>query len=429
MKRHASGLWLLIACLSLGAPSTALAQNEPGGTGVAAGGGAQEPPPKIAVQAQSKPRPSLEIYGFAMLDIGQNFTTIDPNWFDTMRVTRLPSFEDQFGRDGSTFAGVRQTRFGVRSTTPTDLGDLKTTFEFELFGTGVDEGQTTFRLRHAYGELGHFGAGQTWSPFMDIDVFPNSLEYWGPTGMVFFRNVQVRWMPIQGDTRLTLALERPGASGDAGVLADRIELQNVRGRSPAPDLSGEYRFGRPWGYVEAAGILGWMKWDDILDDQFDLSGSATRWGVNLSSNVKFGGSSTLRLQFVFGQGIQNYMNDSPVDVGIAPNPGDLRSPIKGEAIPITGSVVFLDHNWNKQWSTSVGYSRQDNDNTEGQADDAFKVGQYALGNLLYSPVPNVMMGGEVQWGRREMFRDDFVGKGFKLQFSFKYNFSATIGGQ
>ena len=66
-------------------------------------------------------------------------------------------------------------------------------FEFELFGTGVDEGQTTFRLRHAYGELGQFGAGQTWSPFMDPDVFPNSVEYWGPTGMVFFRNVQFRW--------------------------------------------------------------------------------------------------------------------------------------------------------------------------------------------------------------------------------------------
>ena len=404
ITRHASGLWLLIACLSLGAPSTAFAQHEPAATSGSAGGAAQPAPPS---------KPSLEVYGFAMLDIGQNFTTINPNWFDTMRVTRLPSFEDQFGRDGSTFAGVRQTRFGVRSTTPTDLGDLK----------------TTFRLRHAYGELGHFGAGQTWSPFMDIDVFPNSLEYWGPTGMVFFRNVQVRWMPIQGDTRLTLALERPGASGDAGVLADRIELQNVRGRSPAPDLSGEYRFGRPWGYVEAAGMLGWMKWDDILDDQFDLSGSATRWGINLSSNLKFGGSNTLRLQFVFGEGIQNYMNDSPVDVGIARNPGDIRSPIKGEAIPITASVVFLDHNWNKQWSTSVGYSRQDNDNTDGQADDAFETGQYALGNLLYSPVANVMMGGEVQWGRREMFRDPFVGKGFKLQFSFKYNFSATIGGQ
>ena len=29
-----------------------------------------------------------------------------------------------------------------------DVGELKTTFEFEMFGTGVDEGQTTFRLRH-----------------------------------------------------------------------------------------------------------------------------------------------------------------------------------------------------------------------------------------------------------------------------------------
>ena len=94
-----------------------------------------------------------------------------------------------------------------------------------------------------YGELGKVGAGQYWSPFMDIDVFPNSIEDWGPAGMVFFRNVQVRYMPIQGDTRLTLAVERPGASGDAGVLADRIELQNVKGRSPIPDFTGEYRYG------------------------------------------------------------------------------------------------------------------------------------------------------------------------------------------
>ena len=36
---------------------------------------------------------------------------------------------------------------------------------------------------------------------MDPDVFPNSVEYWGPNGMVFFRNVQVRWMPWQKATR------------------------------------------------------------------------------------------------------------------------------------------------------------------------------------------------------------------------------------
>jgi len=386
--------------------------------------------PAFAQQpAADDPKPRLEIYGFAMLDMGVNFKTINPNWSDTLRVTRLPSADEQFGKDGSTFAGVRQSRLGVKSFTPTGLGELRTTFEFELFGTGVDEGQTTFRLRHAYGELGKIGAGQTWSPFMDIDVFPNSLEYWGPTGMVFFRNVQVRWMPIQGDTRLTLALERPGASGDAGVLADRNELQNVQGRSPLPDLSGEYRIGGKRGYIEFAGMLGQMKWDDLNDDQFDLSGSDTRWGINVSSNLKLGGSTTLRMQLVHGEGIQNYMNDAPVDVGIVRNAGSVGTPIKGEAIPLTGTVLFLDHNWNDKWSSAVGYSRTDIDNLEGQDDFAYRTGQYALGNLLFSPVANVMVGGELQWGRREMFRDPYVGDGLKVQFSFKYNFSATVGGK
>src|SRR4029079_15812139 len=142
--------------------------------------------------------------------------------------SKLPSSPNQFGEDHSTFAGMRQSRLGVKTTSPTALGELKTQFEFELFGTVLDAGQTTFRLRHAYGELGSVGAGQTWSPFMDPDVFPNSLEYWGPTGMVFFRNVQLRWMPIRGDNSLTLALERPGASGDAGIYSDRVELQNIK---------------------------------------------------------------------------------------------------------------------------------------------------------------------------------------------------------
>jgi hypothetical protein len=371
---------------------------------------------------------SLEVYGFAMLDIGHDFTTIDPNWTDTLRVTKLPSFEGQFGEDHNTFAGVRQSRLGVRSSTPTTIGDLRTIFEFELFGTGVDEGQTTFRLRHAWGELGAIGAGQTWSPFMDPDVFPNSLEYWGPTGMVFFRNVQARWTPITGDSTLMLAVERPGASGDAGVYSDRIELENIDSRFPVPDFSGAYKLGRPWGYVRAAGILRVIKWDDLLDDRFDLSGDATGWGINLSSNLKPTSSDVIRLQFAFGEGIQNYMNDSPVDIGIENNLQNPVQPIVGKPLPITALVAFLDHTWSSKFSSTVGYSRQDIDNTDGQARDAFKAAQYALGNLLYYPAPNVMIGGEFQWGRRENFSDGFSSDGVKLQFSFRYNFGYKIGG-
>jgi len=369
---------------------------------------------------------TFELYGFVMTDAGYQSRQADPDWFDVLRPTKLPSFDNEFGADGHAYFSVRQTRFGVRSSTPTDMGDLKTTFEWELFGTGADAGQTTLRLRHAYGELGRFGAGQTWSPFMDIDVFPNTVEYWGPNGMVFFRNVQVRYMPIQGDTRLTIALERPGASGDRGNYSDRVELDDIRPNFPLPDLSAEYRVGREWGYVELAGIVRRIEWDDAGTDAFDLSGDATGWGLNLSSNLKIRDGDVAKLSVLYGEGIQNYMNDAPADIGPVDNPGNATTPIKGEPIPVLGIVAFLDHTWNERFSSSVGYSMVDIDNTAQQSDSAFQRGHYAVGNLLYYPVKDVMAGVEVQYGRRENFRGGFTSEDLKVQFSARYNFSTPL---
>jgi hypothetical protein len=371
----------------------------------------------------------FSIYGFAMLDMGYQTGQNDPNWFDVLRPTKLPAYEDQFGKDGHFFSGVRQSRFGVKSWTQTPLGELRTTFEFDLFGVGSDAGQTTIRPRHIYGELGKFGAGQTNSPFMDVDVFPNSLDYWGPCGMLFFRNVQVRWMPVQGDSRVTFAIERPGASGDAGDYSSYSQVSSgIKGRFPLPDLSAEFRMGRPWGYVEAAGIVRYMKWDDVVKDEYELGGDAVGWGVSLSTNLKVQ-KDVLRLQFVYGEGIQNYFNDATVDVGLKPNPGNAVTPVEGEPIPVTGIVAFYDRTWNDKWTSTAGYSRLDMDNTEGQSDNAFKTGQYALVNLLYNPTSGVMLGPEIQWIKRENFRDGWSVDDLRVQFSFKYNFSYELGGK
>jgi hypothetical protein len=381
-----------------------------------------------ASEATEEPeaKPTVDIYGFAMLDMGYQFGSNDPNWFDVIRPTKLPSFDGEFGEDGHTYAGVRQSRLGVKANFPTDVGEIKTIFEFELFGTGVDAGQTTFRLRHAWGELGQMGAGQTWSPFMDPDVFPNSIEYWGPTGMVFFRNVQLRWMPANDNvTQLWFALERPGASADAGNYADRIEIQNIKGRFPYPDFSGRWRHTGDWGHFQAAGIVRYMKWDDTLKDQFDLSGHDWGWGVNLSSNLKLG-DGVARLQAVYGEGIENYMNDAPVDVGVEPT-GNPHQPVKGQALPLLGLVAFYDINWSSKASTSVGYSFIKIQNTTGQNDSDFKRGDYALVNFLYYPTKNVMFGPELQWGKRTNFRDKFSSDDLHIQFSVRYNFGHRIG--
>jgi hypothetical protein len=388
--------------------------------------------PEAGAQTPAAPAPlerRLEVYGYVMTDFGFDLKQTHPDWFDTVRPTKLPSFENEFGRDNRTYAGVRQTRFGVKGFEPTRFGELRTTFEWELFGTGVDAGQTTLRLRHAYGELGQFGAGQYWSPFMDIDIFPNSIEYWGPTGMAFFRNVQVRWMPVQGNTRLTFALERPGSSQDAGRLESRVEIENIRPRFPWPDLSGEFRWGGDWGYVEAAGILGQTRLDDMLtDDPFNLDDTVNRWGANFTSNIKAGPKNVVKLGYVFGQGMENYMNDAPADIAGVPRFGDPIQPIQGRALPFGGLVAFYDHYWNDRWSTSAGYSQLHIDNTILQSPSAFHRGQYALANLLYYPAENVMVGGELQWGRRKNSADGFRVNDYRVQFSFRYNFKGIIGG-
>jgi hypothetical protein len=177
-----------------------------------------------------------------------------------------------------------------------------------------------------------------------------------------------------------------------------------------------------WGHVKIAGIVRSMRWDDILPDTFDLSGGTTGAGVSLSAVYKATKNDAFRLQYVYGRGIQNYFNDAPVDVGVVLNLGNRRTPILGEALPIWGWVSFLDHNWNAKWSTSIGYSRVSIDNSNGQLPSAFRIGQYGTLNLLSTPIPNVMMGGELQWGYRQNFSDGFHVNDVRLQFSFKYSF-------
>ncbi len=399
---------------------------------------AAEPPTNDEAQGDAQSAPTqtptpqkryLDIYGFAQLDLGYDFDTNDPNWFDVNRPSKLPSFPGEFGRDGKTYLSVRQTRFGVKGFEPTAWGDLKVTFEFDMFGVGADAGQTTIRPRHYYGELGPVLAGQTNSVFMDIDVFPNILDYWGPNGMVFFRNLQLRWMPIRGDTHLWIALERPGASADAGVLADRIEIQNVQGRFQFPDLSAQYRQAWKRGYVQAAAIVRSIKLDSSINAPVNLDQSIVGWGVDLSSNLKFrNDKDVLRLQYVFGDGVENYMNDAPEDVAAEPNFGNPLKPVKGKALPMRSFVTYLDHSWTDTWTTSVGYSQMVIDNTPLQTPAAFHKGQYATVNLLWSPFKDFMTGGEFEWARRANFSDGFRADDYRIQFSFKYSFNARIGG-
>src|SRR4029077_3883918 len=92
---------------------------------------------------------------------------------------------------------------------------------------------------------------------MDGDTFPNTIDYWGPNGMVFLRNPQVRFTYTSGGSTFAAAVEKPGNDIDTG---------NIRQVSPElgaannadeklPDLTAHYRYAGDWGHVQLAGIL------------------------------------------------------------------------------------------------------------------------------------------------------------------------------
>jgi len=118
-----------------------------------------------------------------------------------------------------------------------------------------------------------------------------------------------------------------------------------------------------------------------------------------------------------------------VDIGAKLNPGSTLTPVTGEALPILGLVAFYDHTWSDKWTSSIGYSSVDIDNSDLQAPEAFQKGQYALVNALYYPVDNVMFGPEFQWGRRENNSDGFSVDDYRVQVSFRYKFGHSWGGQ
>jgi len=373
----------------------------------------------IALAEVDVEKTTMEIYGHVMLDMGYQTGQNNPDWYDVMRPSQLPAYKNQYGADGNFYASVRQTRLGFKTVTPAGDDEIKTTFEFELFGVGVDAGQTTFRLRHAYAEYKQFGAGQYWSVFMDPDVFPNSVEYWGPSGMIFYRNIQFRYMPVKTEQNsVAISLEKPGASGDPGVQATDPSVTGLVAHWPAPDLAVQYR----------------LRYTD-LEDQGpapDDSEDVVGWGLNLSGNYKIN-EDTVRLQLVYGEGIGNYLNDGAPDIGAGTNPGDV------ETLPLLGIVAFYDHTWSEKYTSSVGYSMYSIDNSSGQTASAFKRGDYALANLLYHPLPNLMYGVELQYGKRQNKGDgqtDTVDGSlrniesfddFRIQFSIKYTFGVTLG--
>lgn len=370
--------------------------------------------------------PSFEVYGFAMADYIQDFKRVNPAWEDTLRPSRIPTTAGQYGSDGQASLSPKQSRLGVQANLPVEGKDLYTKFEFDWFGVGADEGKTTPRLRHAYGQWGQWLAGQTHSLFMDIDAFPNVIDYWGPAGLVFLRNPQIRWTPMDGEYTVAVAIERPTNDIDPGTLrtvdpslASTGQGGNLQTDEKLPDLTAQVRRKGNWGHVQLAGIVRRLGYDTVGNFDSIPKGKSTGWGFDLTSMLKVVDFDKVILSAVYGRGIASYMNDGGTDQAAE---GTLTAP-QASSVPLFGLTAYYEHAWSEHFNSVFGYSRTQVINRSLQDGGAFHSGEYASANVLYLPAKSILIGAEALWGRRKD-RSGNQGNDVRSQISFKYSFSS-----
>jgi hypothetical protein len=371
-----------------------------------------------ALAVEAPPRLELRLYGHAQVDYVQAFQGVDPNWLAAVRPSYIVTDPSVYGTSPQATLSVRQSRFGIAAQLPLGGEALQAHFEFDLFGVGVDAGQTTMRLRHVFGEWRWLLAGQTNSVFMDGDMFPNIIEYWGPAGMILYRNPQIRLTPIAGEHELAVAAERPGTSLDAGTSGASWVSQ-----SSMPDFTAHYRHQLPFAHFQLGGLMRDLGYQSGSGAVVTSEGHALGAGANASAHLDFAARQgfphlTLRMSTTYGHGIANYMNDGGVD--LAP---DVLG--RAQAVPLLGVMGFVELYATPRWAGTVGYSSTAVQTQEGQAPTAFLRGDYASATVLFTPVENLLVGAGYNWARRQD-ADGGSGVDQRAQLTVKYSYSFTF---
>ena len=359
----------------------------------------------------------VEIYGQAMADAIYDFKKMNPQWAATLRPSQIPIAcpgSPGCGEDGQFTFSIRQSSLGVRGFIPTDYGLIKTDLAFDLFGS---DGGTNIHWLRAWAEMGMYGVGQYDSNFMDISVFPNTIDYWGPPGMVFVRTPQFRVTPYK-DLGMTVAvsLEAPNSAIDTGKITD-VDASlgaGIQGKNKLPDLVGSIRYEGDWGHVRAATILRQVGFHNTASADGEPANEKTGYGINLSGTWKVFGFGQLNWQAVTGKAIASYMNDGGID--LAPN-----ASLQAETVRSQGYLIYYNHNWSDKFTSAIGYSQHKQSNTEGQFGTAFRRGSYGSLNVLYQLNKNLMTGGEYIWGKNET-KDGASATDARMQWSTRVTF-------
>jgi len=368
----------------------------------------------IIVSAQEQRPIEVEFTGMFWLTNTYNFQSSDPNWFEMLRPSKLLDEQGRPYADNGQFSiGVRPSRIGFNTRQSTNKGDIVTRFELDLVGGGSNVGETFFRVFNAYVEWNKWTFGKRNSVFMDGTVGPSTVEFFGPSGMVLLRNVQVSYKLVSNEkTQISVGLENPSASSDLGPFREDFQfagiLSDISFTNKIPALTFHFRKTYEKGHFQIGLVSKYISWfDKGQTPQQNFSGNTLGYGANLSGSLKPSKSIKLMGSLVTGAGVQNFLNDGTADVGVRANPGNLVTPVNGAPIPFYAIMAATEIKIAEKLSSTVAFSTVVNQTFESQLSTSYESGNYFTFGFIHKPYDNISFGLEYQYASRQ--NTDFNG--------------------
>ncbi|MCG8584122.1 MAG: DcaP family trimeric outer membrane transporter, partial [Pirellulales bacterium] len=343
----------------------------------------------------------MKVGGYVKADLIHDLDPIDSQ--DVFDTTTIPV--DAAPRENSRFH-ARQSRLNFDARWFTDRGMARVFIEGDFFGGSALEEETSrdrFRLRHAYGEIGSWIFGQTWSTFADVGAAPFTLDFEGAVSSISRRQAQVRYTTQIGeheDALLSLAIEDPR------VIVEVPDTLEGAPRTESPDFV--IRVKNKYGNVRLSAAAVFREIGFQQKGEPVMNGEA--WGLNFGGDARLGENDRIYSQIVWGEGIGSYK-------GLPDVVGDAVG--SAEALTVFGWMVGWTHNWRENLSSNFTYSANRISPSMFQSADDLRQVTYLAVNFIAQPVERVFVGAEYLYGTRQNV-DGQRGNANRFQFSFGF---------
>jgi len=331
-----------------------------------------------------------------------------------------------------------ESRLGMRTVTPSEMGDIKTRIEMDFLGTNKDSeaGRTVIsgetknyaHVRQLYGEWNGFLAGKTDSNFEDPDGSPNYLDWdglladWYGVGRI----QQLRYTSeLNPKTVMSFAVEQNS----------NLNLGGNGGNDLPGSLTGRVQFADKWGHISFA--LAYSKYTAFNNTYKAATGTTPAVAGSTSTSSKDSIDWAVAGHFQFGDDSFVYhvgVGDGQYGAGLEDN---VITAVDGtlQVVQAKQVEVGYEHFWTPKVHTNVfaSYVGYDRDTNKKMTGAAFQTYEQAGANVIWNLTRTMQYGVEYMYGVAKTFDANTIVKPdlsttdsvheSKLHFQFKYKFN------